>query len=148
MIPRALRRCFERVEELPDRVFTIRVSFLEIYNESLRDLLVDPTRPAGAAPARLDIVDVRKGRAVTGVHHAARRRQCGGRRGPAAGRHQTAGRGGEWHRRYCWQVLHVIVDKPSRKHTNDQQNANLPSLHIASVVHGIWRSVVVMSNKP
>ena len=67
MIPRALRRCFERVEELPDRVFTIRVSFLEIYNESLRDLLVDPTRPAGAAPARLDIVDVRKGRAVTGV---------------------------------------------------------------------------------
>ena len=67
VIPRALRRCFERVEELPDRVFTIRVSFLEIYNESLRDLLVDPTRPAGAAPARLDIVDVRKGRAVTGV---------------------------------------------------------------------------------
>lgn len=45
IIPRAMQHLFERLEALPDCEFSVRVSFLEIYNEDLFDLL---------APATLD----------------------------------------------------------------------------------------------
>lgn len=40
IISRAIEEVFRCVEQAPDREFLLRVSYLEIYNESLRDLLV------------------------------------------------------------------------------------------------------------
>lgn len=40
IIPLAVRHIFERIQQTPDREFLLRVSYLEIYNETLKDLLV------------------------------------------------------------------------------------------------------------
>lgn len=47
IISRAIHEVFRAVEQTPDREFLLRVSYLEIYNESLRDLLV--TLPSSAS---------------------------------------------------------------------------------------------------
>ncbi|XP_028390814.1 kinesin-like protein KIF11-A isoform X2 [Dendronephthya gigantea] len=39
IIPRAMQQLFERLEAMPDCEYSVRVSFLEIYNEDLFDLL-------------------------------------------------------------------------------------------------------------
>ncbi|CAB3979712.1 kinesin KIF11 [Paramuricea clavata] len=39
IIPRAMQQLFERLEAMPECEFSVRVSFLEIYNEDLFDLL-------------------------------------------------------------------------------------------------------------
>lgn len=39
VIPQAVQRCFEAVTTFPDREFLIRVSYLEVYNEQIKDLL-------------------------------------------------------------------------------------------------------------
>eukprot|EP00961_Rhodomonas_salina_P114201 1536344-Rhodomonas_salina.1 len=39
IIPRAFNRIFERIEQTHDQNFLVRASFLEIYNEEVRDLL-------------------------------------------------------------------------------------------------------------
>jgi kinesin family protein 6/9 len=41
IIPRALQHVFRDVDMRTDRIYSISVSYLEIYNESLRDLLSD-----------------------------------------------------------------------------------------------------------
>lgn len=44
VIPQAIYQCFEAVNGYPDREFLLRVSYLEIYNEQIKDLL--NTEPA------------------------------------------------------------------------------------------------------
>lgn len=41
IIPRAMQHVFREVDLRSDRIYNIAVSYLEIYNESLRDLLAD-----------------------------------------------------------------------------------------------------------
>jgi kinesin family protein 6/9 len=53
VIPRAVQQVFQEIAARPEQAITVRVSFLEIYNEALFDLLA----PAGAAPADLMIID-------------------------------------------------------------------------------------------
>lgn len=48
IISRAIDEVFRCVEEIPDREFLLRVSYLEIYNESLRDLLVSLPSSSGS----------------------------------------------------------------------------------------------------
>ena len=43
---RALARLFSGIEERTDEVFTLEISMLEIYNECVYDLLVEPPRRA------------------------------------------------------------------------------------------------------
>lgn len=46
IIPRALQHVFREVDLRSDRIYSISASYLEIYNESLRDLLAED--PAAA----------------------------------------------------------------------------------------------------
>mmetsp|Transcript_7002 Transcript_7002/g.13920 ORF Transcript_7002/g.13920 Transcript_7002/m.13920 type:complete len:228 (-) Transcript_7002:1930-2613(-) len=47
IIPRAFNRIFERITDTHDQNFLVRASFLEIYNEEVRDLLAkDPKKQA------------------------------------------------------------------------------------------------------
>lgn len=47
VIPRALQHVFREVDMRSDRIYSVAVSYMEIYNESLRDLLAED--PAAAA---------------------------------------------------------------------------------------------------
>ena len=39
IIPLAIYQCFEQVNDFPDREFLLRVSYFEVYNEQIKDLL-------------------------------------------------------------------------------------------------------------
>ena len=53
VIGMAVEQLFFAVEETPDRRFLMNVSYMEIYNEMVNDLLSDPkTRPAGGLKVR------------------------------------------------------------------------------------------------
>ncbi|KMT15139.1 hypothetical protein BVRB_3g062560 isoform B [Beta vulgaris subsp. vulgaris] len=41
VIPLAVRELFDMIQEVPDREFLLRMSYLEIYNEEINDLLAD-----------------------------------------------------------------------------------------------------------
>ena len=41
IIPRAMQHVFREVDLRSDRIYSVAVSYLEIYNETLRDLLAD-----------------------------------------------------------------------------------------------------------
>ncbi|XP_064141559.1 centromere-associated protein E isoform X1 [Loxodonta africana] len=41
VIPRAIHDIFKKIKEFPDREFLLRVSYMEIYNETITDLLCD-----------------------------------------------------------------------------------------------------------
>ncbi|XP_006872786.1 PREDICTED: centromere-associated protein E [Chrysochloris asiatica] len=41
VIPRAIHDIFQKITEFPDREFLLRVSYMEIYNETITDLLCD-----------------------------------------------------------------------------------------------------------
>lgn len=49
IIPQAVKDIFKYIQENPTREFLLRISYLEIYNETLKDLLAKP--PAGAGSA-------------------------------------------------------------------------------------------------
>ncbi|KAG9467959.1 hypothetical protein GDO78_013958 [Eleutherodactylus coqui] len=72
IIPRALQQVFKEIDEQSDRTVTVRISYLEIYNETLFDLLSTlPEVPASDTP--MTIVDDSQGVFVKGLslHHAA-----------------------------------------------------------------------------
>ena len=50
IIPLAIRYCFDAVNMYPDREFLLRVSYLEVYNEQVNDLLGNVEQPAGHSP--------------------------------------------------------------------------------------------------
>lgn len=54
IIPRALQHVFRDVDMRSDRIYNISVSYLEIYNETLRDLLADDPAAASDSLAILD----------------------------------------------------------------------------------------------
>lgn len=54
IIPRALQHVFRDVDMRSDRIYSISVSYLEIYNEALRDLLADNPAAASDSLAILD----------------------------------------------------------------------------------------------
>lgn len=70
LIPRALQQVFKEIEALSDHTVTVRISYLEIYNETLFDLL---STLLDAADTQMTIVDDPQGVAVKGLslHHAA-----------------------------------------------------------------------------
>ncbi|XP_039269912.2 kinesin-like protein KIF9 [Styela clava] len=53
IIPRAISQVFKEIEEQVDNVVTVRISYLEIYNENMFDLL--STLPASGSSAYYDI---------------------------------------------------------------------------------------------
>ena len=45
IIPQAIQYCFDSIQSYPDREFLFRVSYLEVYNEQIKDLLTtEPTQ--------------------------------------------------------------------------------------------------------
>ena len=58
MVPRAIANIFNDITNKPEQSFEIRVSYMEIYNERLFDLLADP---ASANPDDLHIQEDAKG---------------------------------------------------------------------------------------
>eukprot|EP01033_Poteriospumella_lacustris_P002781 gene2781-2021_t len=64
VIPLAVHACFDSVALYPDREFLVRVSYVEVYNEQLRDLLAPDA--AAAPPVRI-LHDPRLGAVLTGV---------------------------------------------------------------------------------
>ncbi|XP_063780681.1 kinesin-like protein KIF9 isoform X2 [Pseudophryne corroboree] len=72
IIPRALQQVYREIEEQSDSSVTVRISYLEIYNETLFDLL--STLPdVHVSGAQMSIIDDVQGVFVKGlsVHHAA-----------------------------------------------------------------------------
>ncbi|MEE6467556.1 hypothetical protein FKM82_007302 [Ascaphus truei] len=72
IIPRVLQQVFKEIEERSEQSVTVRVSYLEIYNETLFDLL--STLPDVPAPdTQMTIVDDAQGVSVKGlsIHHAS-----------------------------------------------------------------------------
>src|SRR5687767_12685713 len=64
IIPRVIRDIFDRIDEQKDNVeFMVRVSYLEIYNENVKDLL-NPNTPAKTLAVREDDI---KGIVVVGI---------------------------------------------------------------------------------
>lgn len=59
IITLAVKDVFEHIRQTPDRVSLLRISFLEVYNEQLKDLLAD-------YPTNLIIVDDHEGRVRVG----------------------------------------------------------------------------------
>ncbi|XP_061096153.1 kinesin-like protein KIF9 [Conger conger] len=57
IIPRALQEVFQEVEQRSDHTITVRLSFLEIYNEILLDLLSSVKESPAGPPAAMAIVD-------------------------------------------------------------------------------------------
>lgn len=53
VIPRTINDVFEIIRENPSCEYLLRVSYLEIYNETLRDLLVDPNAKRAVRPPRI-----------------------------------------------------------------------------------------------
>ncbi|KAM4027145.1 kinesin-like protein KIF9 isoform 4-T4 [Anomaloglossus baeobatrachus] len=72
VIPRALQQVFKEMGEQSDRAVTARISYLEIYNEALFDLLTPLPDPLPPGPP-MTIVDEPQGVSVRGLslHHAA-----------------------------------------------------------------------------
>ena len=65
MIPRAITDIFSFIRETPHREFLLRASYLEIYNEEIKDLLA-PLPPNGAQPEKLKLrEDSKRGIYVT-----------------------------------------------------------------------------------
>lgn len=54
VIPRALQHVFKAADLRSDRIYSIAVSYLEIYNESLRDLLAEDPDASSDSLAILD----------------------------------------------------------------------------------------------
>ena len=69
--PRAIDELFMSIRDASDNwTYTVRFSMLEIYNESIRDLLVEPTSIGGgkfAELAKLDIRQTANGNVVAGL---------------------------------------------------------------------------------
>ena len=65
IIPRAITDIFSFIRETPHREFLLRASYLEIYNEDIKDLLA-PLPPNGAQPEKLKLrEDSKRGVYVT-----------------------------------------------------------------------------------
>ncbi|XP_075070269.1 kinesin-like protein KIF9 isoform X2 [Mixophyes fleayi] len=76
IIPRTLQQVFKEIEEQNDNLVTVRISYLEIYNETLFDLLSTlPDVPASAN--QMSIVEDLQGVFVKGlsVHHSSSEEQ-------------------------------------------------------------------------
>ena len=55
VIPLAITDIFSYIRETPSREFLLRVSYLEIYNEKIHDLLTPPTAAAAGGPQQEEI---------------------------------------------------------------------------------------------
>lgn len=60
VIPLAITDIFSYIRETPHREFLLRVSYLEIYNEKIHDLLSPPTTSTGLAAPQLEEIKLRE----------------------------------------------------------------------------------------
>lgn len=60
VIPLAITDIFSFIRETPHREFLLRVSYLEIYNEKIHDLLSAPLNTPGGAPAAQEEIKLRE----------------------------------------------------------------------------------------
>lgn len=60
VIPLAITDIFSYIRETPHREFLLRVSYLEIYNEKLNDLLAGPVVGMGGQPGQQDEIKLRE----------------------------------------------------------------------------------------
>eukprot|EP01050_Picozoa_sp_SAG11_P023588 SAG11_NODE_4780_length_1768_cov_1.588376_1_plen_447_part_10 len=68
--PRCIQHIFREIEKRPEYAFGVRVSYVEIYNETMYDLLATAEdAPADAGQSDLNIVEDRNGIAVKGLTH-------------------------------------------------------------------------------
>ncbi|CDR99390.1 hypothetical protein [Sporisorium scitamineum] len=71
VIPRAVQQVFQMIGDEPDREFLLRVSYLEIYNETLKDLLAPLPPLAGSSGTTLQTTDRPASPIKGGSSHAA-----------------------------------------------------------------------------
>jgi kinesin family protein 6/9 len=68
--PRSIQHIFRQISERPEYAFVVRVSYVEIYNESMYDLLSTAEgAPADAGSGDLNIIETANGIAVKGLTH-------------------------------------------------------------------------------
>src|SRR5450755_1909328 len=60
VIPLAITDIFSYIRETPHREFLLRVSYLEIYNEKIHDLLVPPVAAAVGVPQQQEEIKLRE----------------------------------------------------------------------------------------
>jgi kinesin family member 6/9 len=65
IIPRTIQHIFKEIQNRPDQTFTVRIGYLEIYNEQLFDLL--STLPAENTSSQMSIIDNRGDMFVKGL---------------------------------------------------------------------------------
>ncbi|TKY85189.1 hypothetical protein EX895_006269 [Sporisorium graminicola] len=71
VIPRAVQQVFAMISDEPDREFLLRVSYLEIYNETLKDLLAPLPPIAGSGGVSLQTTERPASPIKGGSSHAA-----------------------------------------------------------------------------
>ena len=54
LIPRAISHIFREISDKPDMAFTLRISYLEIYNEQMVDLLANAADDAVTTPIQVE----------------------------------------------------------------------------------------------
>ena len=68
--PRCIQHIYREIEKRPEYAFVVRITYLEIYNEHMYDLLATAeAAPADAGQDDLNIVETRDGISVKGLTH-------------------------------------------------------------------------------
>lgn len=66
LIPRAITNIFHEISERPSMAFTVRISYLEIYNEQMIDLLA--RSDDASKDNNMSVVEDKNGTSVKGLH--------------------------------------------------------------------------------
>src|SRR5690242_964298 len=76
IIPRAIEEIFREIRNKPENAYTVRISYLEIYNETLYDLL--SSLNSSEEPPEYKVVEDGKGCENESLSHRTRQHACEG----------------------------------------------------------------------